>query len=62
MECRRILFSRHAMERMFYRLVSPAVVRRVIAEDDRIAEYPEDKPSPSTLLLGLDKNQPVHVL
>ena len=62
MECRRILFSRHAIERMFQRSVPPAVVRRIIDEDDRIADYPQDKPYPSTLLLGLEKGRPVHVL
>lgn len=55
MECRRILFLRHAIERMFQRSVAPAAVRRIVEEDDRIAEYPEDKPYPSTLLLGLEK-------
>lgn len=62
MECNRILFSRHAIERMFQRAVSPDAIGRIIQEDDRIAEYPDDKPYPSTLLLGLDKDQPVHVL
>jgi len=62
MECNRIYFSRHAIERMFQRSVSPSAVMRIIQEDDQIAQYPDDQPCPSTLLLGSDNDHPVHVL
>jgi hypothetical protein len=62
MECARLFFSRHALERMFQRSVSPDMVRSIIVNDDRIFFYPSDKPYPSTLLLGFAKGEPFHVL
>jgi hypothetical protein len=38
------------------------MIRSIISSDDQIASYPEDKRYPSTLLLGFEKNEPVHVL
>ncbi len=58
----RIWDSRHAMERMFERAVSPETVARIVREGVRIAEYPGDRPYPSFLLLGFDAGRPIHVV
>ena len=62
MECRSIRFSRHAFERMFERAVSPGAVGRILAQGETIAYYPEDRPYPSTFLLGYDEAGPIHVV
>ncbi len=62
MMCRETLFSRHAIERMFQRSITPETVRDIIATGEVIADYPEDTPYPSTLLLGFADRRPVHVV
>lgn len=62
MECRDIWFSRHAIERMFERGIAPEVVRRVVESGEMIAEYIDDKPYPSSLVLGFHQTSPVHVV
>jgi len=37
-------------------------VEAAIAADDMIAEYPDDKPYPSKLLLGKSGRRPIHVV
>lgn len=62
MDCRVLRFSRHAFERMFQREISPETVARIIGKGKVIADYPDDKPYPSTLLLEFHENRPVHVV
>ena len=62
MQCRRLSFSRHAVTRMFERGLSVSDVREVIAHGETIADYPDDRPYPSTLLLGFTNDRPVHVV
>jgi hypothetical protein len=62
MECSGVRFTRHALERMFERAVSPALVLRVIAEGEVIASYPDDVPFPSVLILGFDGERPLHLV
>lgn len=62
MECTRVFFSRHAVERMFERSLSPGDVRTVLQHGEVIASFPDDKPFPSSLVLGLVAGQPLHVL
>lgn len=62
MHCTNIRFSRHAIERMFERAIRPEDVRNVVAAGKSIAEYPDDTPYPSTLLLGFVDRTPVHVV
>lgn len=47
---------------MFHRSISPDVVERIVGDGEVIASYPDDTPYPSTLLLGFDDGQPIHVV
>lgn len=62
MECKEILFSGHAMQRMFERGITTADVRSVIASGDTIENYPDDLPYPSRLMLGSAGERPLHVV
>ena len=62
MRCRRLLFSAHAIRRMFERRVGADEVRQVLQMGDIIATYPDDKPYPSCLLLGIVAGRPLHVV
>lgn len=62
MECDRIGFSRHALQRMFERGVTPAEVHAALLAGDVIEEYSDDKPWPSTLLLAVVDDRPLHLL
>lgn len=62
MNCAEIAFSRHAVQRMFERGVGVQDVRAVIANGRSIAEYLDDKPFPSRLMLGFVRGQPIHVV
>ena len=62
MRCDRVVFSGHAIQRMFQRDVGHASVNAVIASGESIAEYPDDKPYPSRLILGFVEGRPIHVV
>lgn len=62
MECAEIVFSRHAVLRMFQRGISVGDVREVLATGSIIAEYPDDKPFPSRLVFGFVASKPIHVV
>ena len=62
LDCREVWFSRHAIERMFERGVPPEVVRGIVESGEVIAEYADDKPYPSWLLLGSQGTRAVHVV
>ena len=62
MNCTTLHFSRHAFERIFQRGINPDAVARIIAEAEVLIEYPEDKPFPSTLLLGFYGKQAIHAV
>ena len=63
MECKEIVFSRHAVQRLFERGVSKTDVRQIISEGRVIVDYPDDQPYPSALMLGfLISNEPLHVV
>ena len=62
MDCSAVHYSRHAIERMFQRGLSPAAIAAVLQAGEVIASYPEDTPYPSQLLLGFVLEQPVHVV
>jgi len=59
MDCKRVVFSGHAIQRMFERRVD---VLAVIAQGETIAEYVDEKPYPSRLLLGRAETKPLHVV
>ena len=44
MDCERIIFSKHAIERMFERGISPEIVMDIVILGETIAQYPLDKP------------------
>ncbi len=62
MKCIEIMFSRHAVQRMFERGIATKDVRAVIVGGKSIADYPDDKPLPSRLILGFVRNRPIHVV
>lgn len=62
MKCDKIDFSRHAIQRMFERSISPKNVRVAIARGKVIAAYADDKPYPSKLLLWFIEGNPLHVV
>ena len=62
MDCATLRYSRHAFERMFQRGIHPNAVTQIIAKGEVIADYPEDQPYPSVLLLGSHTGQPVHAV
>ena len=63
--CRSLTFSRHALERMLQRRVTPAEVRAVVDGGEIVEAYPEDQPFPGYLLLGTvaaRSGGPLHVV
>ena len=62
MECNKVIFSGHAVRRMFDRSISRADVLTVIASGKIIARYPDDAPFPSCLMLGSIRNRAIHVV
>ena len=59
---RQLLFRTHALQRMFERQISVDNVWWVLESGETIAEYPDDRPIPSRLVLGWVLNQPLHVV
>jgi len=57
-----IIFSQHAIRRMFERAILTEEVRSVIEAGEIIEEYLDDKPYPSYLLLGFANQKPIHVV
>ena len=62
MDCSQVFFSGHALRRMFERALQPQDVLQVLRDGERIAEYPDDQPFPSYLLLDLVHGKPIHVV
>jgi len=62
MDCERISFSGHAVQRMFERGIGKEAVIDVIRTGEVIASYPDDYPYPSFLMLGFKKAPPIHVV
>ena len=62
MDCKSVRYSRHAIERMFQRSIRPDDVLACIRSGEAIANYPDDSPYPSALLLGFVQDWPLHVL
>ena len=52
MQCNSIHFSSHAINRMFERGIKPEPIESVIGTGEIVADYPDDDPYPSCLLLG----------
>lgn len=52
-----LVFSTHAIKRMFERGISRTEVRHVLVTGKVIKEYPQDVPYPSQLVLGWSGNR-----
>lgn len=62
MECTEIVFSGHAIRRIFERGLGQDAILKAMQTGEVIAEYPDDSPHPSYLLLGFVAGKPVHVV
>ena len=62
MECEKIAFSGHAIQRMFERGIGKEAVAEVLRTGEVIASYPDDYPYPSFLMLGFKKALPIHIV
>lgn len=62
MDCKTILFSGHSTMQMFKRNISVKDVELVLKVGKVIKSYPEDKPFPSYLVLGIIENIVLHVV
>ena len=62
MHCSSVVYSRHALQRMFGRGLTTADVASVIAAGEVIEDYPTDFPYPSCLLLDFVGSLPVHIV
>ena len=62
MECIELVFSSHAVQRMFERGISPSDVRSIVNSGEVIAEYPDDKPFPSYVMLGFINDRAIHAV
>lgn len=62
MDCDRVLFSGHALRRLFERGLGKGAILDVIEQGEVIGEYLDDRPYPSYLLLSRVDSQPIHVV
>jgi hypothetical protein len=62
LNCREIIFSAHAVQRLFQRGLTTAEVQEVIKSGEIIAEYPGDVPFPTYLVLHRIKDHYIHVI
>ncbi|MGB7249305.1 MAG: DUF4258 domain-containing protein [Phormidesmis sp.] len=63
MRYEQIIFSGHAITRMFKRRIRQSDVVSVVKNGKIIAQYPNDEPFPSVLMLGFtEKKRPLHVV
>ncbi len=56
------VFSKHAVTQMFSRSISIDVVKAIVSHHEVLADYPDDKPYPSRLLLGFVDEIPFHLV
>jgi hypothetical protein len=61
-EYQNLVFSRHAIQQMFFRKISKSEVQTVIAYGKVIEQKPDDSPFPSYLLLDYVGSKPIHVV
>ena len=62
MNCSCVLFTGHALRRMFQRGLGKNDIIEVLKAGECIAEYPEDRPYPGYLILGFAGSWPVHIV
>ena len=59
---KKIIWRRHALERMLERGLSRNMVLDVASNGEVIEDYSADRPTPTALFLGWDKKRPIHVV
>ncbi len=59
---KKLIFRKHALQRMFQRSIAVEDVRAVLANGKTIIDYPDDQPYPSRLMLGWHGARPIHVV
>jgi len=57
----RLLWKRHALERMLERGISRALVKQTILQGEVVESYPDDYPLPSLLICTIEPS-PLHVV
>ncbi|MBU2755208.1 DUF4258 domain-containing protein [Acidithiobacillus sp. CV18-2] len=62
MHCNRLIFTRHALQRMFARGIPEAAIAETLRSGETIEVYPQDQPYPSILQLGWYLESPLHVV
>ncbi|MBD2449477.1 DUF4258 domain-containing protein [Nostoc sp. FACHB-152] len=62
MYCQNLVFSRHAIQQMFFRRITQQEVQQVINSGEVIEENPNEPPFPSYLILDFVNGQPIHVV
>lgn len=62
MNCDSLMFSRHALTRMFERGLMTSDIAAIIGTGEVIQEYPEDRPYPSALILGFKNSTAIHAV
>ncbi len=62
MYCQNLVFSRHAIQKMFFRRISQQEVQQIITYGEVIEENPNDTPFPSYIILDFVDSKPIHVV
>ena len=62
MNCDRVVFTGHAVQRMFERRIQKDHIRDLLQTGEVIADYPDNVPFPSSLILGFLGNRPIHIV
>ena len=57
-----LIYTGHALRQMFERQIDTDAVHHVVEHGQTIAEYPDDRPCPSRLLLAFVNGRPIHVV
>jgi hypothetical protein len=58
----KLIFRKHALQRMFERTIGVDDVALVLDGGKTIVDYPDDTPYPSRLMPGWPKSRPIHVV
>ena len=58
----KLVFRKHALQRMFQRSIRVDDVRAVLSGGKSIIDYPDDTPNSSRLMLGWRGKRPIHVV
>ncbi len=62
MDCKIIKYADHAVVQMFKRNISTFEVELTIETGQVIRNYPDDKPYPSCLMMGIFREKIIHVV